>query len=232
MLYKWCIPWVPAEVSTYQIIYKGELSSEHFILAFYFKGGGGWRLAFSRSFLDTSARRSDFWEGMRDPSTLRVRCQLKSMAVGAQFWRTCLGLYPFSPTAKRKATQCSAALIDLFFSLLAAAVFRSELLWPVCQFCRGLFFFILGVVYYFILAKAAHCILLRGKKDKQISKGVWGKRQGFTRVTTLAHQSNGDGNEQQENTALPWEQSNQTEPDWENGTLYWTKSAGLGSYPG
>lgn len=156
-------------------------------------------------------------------------CWMKSMIACTQCWTSCSGPYPFSPTAEREAPGlCSGTLVDL--SLPAAAVFRSELLQTACWFSRGLFFFILGViVYYFILAKATRCILLWGKKDKQISERPWRKRQAVTRVLTLAYTSGGDGNWQWKNPALPGEKSHQTKTG-ENGDVV-EEACGAGIFP-
>lgn len=142
---------------------------------------------------------------------------------------SCLGLYPFSPVAKKEAPGLpSATLVDL--SLPAAAVFRSELLQTARRVSRGLFFFILGViVYYFMLAKATRCILLWGKKDKQISERPWRKRQSFTRVLTLAYTTGGDGNQQRKKTVLPGEKSHKTEAV-ENGKVV-EEACGAGILP-
>lgn len=120
---------------------------------------------------------SYFWRGSiwRIHAIWGSDCCMKNLAVCTQHSGSPWGPYPFPPTAKREAPGlCSAMFIDP--SLPAAAVFRSELLPTACWFSRGLFFFILGdIIYYFILAKANHCIFLWGKKINKYLRGLEGR---------------------------------------------------------
>lgn len=226
--YNWCISWIYVQLFTSQVLCQGGLCHSTPCLHRSLKGGE-WRLAFQTRFWMPLRGGLISGEGWEDPSLPRVRLLDEEHDCMYPVLNIMLRTLPFFTHAEREAPGlCSGTLVDL--SLPAAAVFRSELLQTACWFSRGLFFFILGViVYYFILAKATRCILLWGKKDKQISERPWRKRQAVTRVLTLAYTSGGDGNWQWKKPALPGEKSHQTKPE-ENGNVV-EEAFGAGIFP-
>lgn len=84
-------------------------------------------MAFPSPFLNTSARGSDFCTGLQDPSEDQMLTE--GHGCGYLVLSSMLGALPLFTHSQEKASKlCSAALVDLSFSLPAAAVFRSELL--------------------------------------------------------------------------------------------------------